>query len=258
MRDYGKVHTAMWASPTFKAMSDDGRMLSIYLLTCQHQTIAGVFRCPDGYAAEDLDWTPERVRKGFAELFAKGFATRCERTKWVKVHKFMEWNPPENPNQRKAADKCLSLIPKECEWLNPSATLSEPFLNQKQEQKQEQEEPTSIDVGSGTAVSAAPPTTPPRSASPIPPKPPEPFDGTNAEALNGKSVVTLAVHWELPEQWGFDAEALGFKPAEVLREAEKFRQYWTAGKGAGTRRNVKGWRQTWSNWLEKAAKDIRR
>lgn len=89
------------------------------------------------------------------------------------------------------------------------------------------------------------------------PTPPPPFDGTNSEILNGKAVVCIAASFELPEEWGVDAEALGWKPAEVLREAEKFRQYWTAGRGKGTRRAVKGWRQTWSNWLEKAAKDAR-
>jgi hypothetical protein len=100
-------------------------------------------------------------------------------------------------------------------------------------------------VGSGSALGAAPPSPPPA------------FDGKNAEALNGKAVVPLAAGWELPEQWGLDAEALGFKPSEVIREAEKLRQWATEGKGKGTRRNVKGWRQTWSNWLEKAARDHR-
>ena len=105
----------------------------------------------------------------------------------------------------------------------------------------------SVVVG-GAAPSAAP--------SPAP-EPAPPFDGNNAETLNGKAVVTLATNWDLPEQWGLDAEALGWQPRDVLREAEKFRQYWTAGRGTGTRRSVKGWRQTWSNWLEKAARDRR-
>ena len=91
----------------------------------------------------------------------------------------------------------------------------------------------------------------------VPVPSPPPFDGENAEILNGKAVVPLAAAWELPTQWGEDAEALGFKVADVIREAEKFRQYWTAGKGQGKRRAIKGWRQTWSNWLEKAAKDAR-
>ena len=91
---------------------------------------------------------------------------------------------------------------------------------------------------------------PPKGADP---PPPPPFDGNNAKALNGKCVVSLSPGWELPEDWGVDAEALGWQPKEVLYEAEKFRQYWTAGKGIGTRRAVKGWRQSWSNWLGKAA-----
>ena len=86
-----------------------------------------------------------------------------------------------------------------------------------------------------------------------PPPPPPPFDGKNAKALNGKCVVLLSAVWELPDDWGLDAEALGWQPREVLHEAEKFRQYWTAGKGMSSRRGVKGWRQTWSNWLGKAA-----
>jgi hypothetical protein len=99
--------------------------------------------------------------------------------------------------------------------------------------------------GSGAAPRAAPPTPPPA------------FDGTNAEALNGKAVVALSPSFDLPDVWGFDAEALGFKPTEVNREAERFRQYWTQGKGKGTRRSVKGWRQSWSNWLGKAGRDVR-
>lgn len=90
-----------------------------------------------------------------------------------------------------------------------------------------------------------------------PPTPPVDFNGNNANALNGKAVVPLATGWELPDAWGFDAEALGWKPREVLREAELFRQYWTAGRGAGKRRTVKGWRQSWSYWLAKAAETKR-
>lgn len=106
---------------------------------------------------------------------------------------------------------------------------------------------TPPDGGSGPAPRAEPPAPPPA----------PPFDGTNAEALNGKAVVPIAVNWALPEQWGIDAEALGWRPAEVEREAEKFRQYWTAGTGKGTRRSVKGWRQSWSTWLDKAARNHR-
>lgn len=160
MRDYGKVYSTFWSSSTIVPLSDDGRMLALYLLTCAHSTIAGVFRMPDGYVSEDLPgWSVERVRKGFAELFANGFANRCETTKWVWIVKHLKWNPPDNPNQRKAAAKVAASIPPECAWkqafmrvcgpelgleapagANPSETVGQPFRNQEQKQEQKAED----------------------------------------------------------------------------------------------------------------------
>lgn len=170
MRSYGTVFTSIWASGTFRAMNEDGRALALYLLTCAHSTIAGVFRLPDGYVSEDMQWELERVSKGFTELFDKGFATRCNKTKWVYLHKHFDFNPLENPNQRKSAAKIAQSVPDECSWKleymrlcgvllgvttepkapeakplevpksNPFETLSKPFLNQEQEQEQDQQQ----------------------------------------------------------------------------------------------------------------------
>jgi hypothetical protein len=158
MRDYGKVHSAFWSSPTVAALSDDAKLLALYLMTCQHNTIAGVFRLPDGYASEDLGWGPKRVAQGFDELFENGFARRCNATKWVWICKHLIWNPPENPNQRKAVAKMASQVPDLCAWqseflkfsgdpvcvpadVSPNAvgTVGEPLPNQKQEQEQKKD-----------------------------------------------------------------------------------------------------------------------
>lgn len=89
------------------------------------------------------------------------------------------------------------------------------------------------------------------------PPPPAFMGDANVIELNCKHVVQLASEWELPEQWGMDAEALGWDPVKILLESERFRQYWVSGKGAGTRRSVKGWRQSWSNWMSKAERFAR-
>jgi hypothetical protein len=115
MRDYGRVYSSFWTGST-NALTDDGRLLALYLLSGPHGTLAGVCRLPDGYVCEDLRWPAERVAKGFAELLAKGFANRCGTTNWVWINKFLEWNKPENPNQWKAAQRIASLIPEKCEW----------------------------------------------------------------------------------------------------------------------------------------------
>lgn len=177
MRDYGKVHTTFWSSTTTRSLSEDGRALAIYLLTSPHSTITGVFRLPDGYVCDDMQWSSERVAEGFKELFRKGFANRCETTKWVWISKHLKWNQPENPNQRKSAAKLALSIPDECVWKadfieewgeflgiewkpfpNPSETVPEPFLNQEQEQEQKQEQKQEQEAGGKSlapAVAAA-------------------------------------------------------------------------------------------------------
>lgn len=117
MRDYGKVYSRFWSSRDMRGLSEDGRYLALYLMTCQHCTLVGIFQLPDGYVCEDIQWSAERVAKGFAELFRKGFAIRCETTDWVWITKHLEWNGVENPNQAKAAVKIIAEVDQECCWI---------------------------------------------------------------------------------------------------------------------------------------------
>ena len=162
MRDYGKVYTSFWTSETTRGLSDRGRVLAIYLLSSPHSNMIGCFRVPDGYVAEDLNWSLETVSKGFDELLNAGFATRDSVSKWVCVHQFLAWNEIENPNQGVSAIKLTDQIPdsfcakgRVLRSLHDSVgrfkdkvrndvwsrfeTLVERFRNQEQEQEQEQD-----------------------------------------------------------------------------------------------------------------------
>ncbi len=227
MRDYGKVYGTFWSSNTTHSLSDDGKLLALYLMTCSHSTIAGVFRLPDGYVAEDIGWDQNRVQQGFAELLAKGFANRCETTKWVWIVKHLEWNKPENPNQRKSAAKIALSVPDECAWkqafmrvcaeslgldqpekANPSETVTEPLLNQEQKQEQKQ------DIGAPSAKS-------PR--------------GT-----------ALPKDWTLPDDW--KTWATENRPdLDPVMTADEFRDFWTAKPGKDGRKT--DWQATWRNWV---------
>ena len=241
MREYARVHSTFWSSPTIAALSDDGKLLALYLMTCSHNTIAGVFRIPDGYISEDIGWTSERVSKGLCELFDNGFANRCETTKWVWLINHLKWNKPENPNQRKAAAKVVASIPSECCWkpdfmrfcapaiglanieeANPYGTVTEPFRNQEQEQEQEQER------------EVAQPATPP-AAQPSPSK-----------VDRGRRIPD---DWKpTPEerQWAADQRP----DLSIGLEVEKFRDYWRAKTGqSATKRD---WSATWRNWVRNA------
>ena len=156
-------------------------------------------------------------------------------------------------SRRMVRDERLRNVRAEAGKLGGNPALLGDKVNQKTTTKVNQNlTPSSSSSSSASARDIAPTELPALSLRAKRPAPPD-FDGQNAEVLNGKSVVALSQTWDLPEQWGVDAEALGWRRTEVLYEAEKFRQYWTTGKGQGTRRAVKSWRQAWSNWLGKAA-----
>lgn len=114
MRDYGKVPTSFWHDSVVRSMSDDGRLLALYLLTCDHNTLAGVCRLPIAYAASDLKWTPERVTAALNELTDVEYAVYCHSTQWVWVCRYIDDNPLENPNVAKAAQKIAYSVPVDC------------------------------------------------------------------------------------------------------------------------------------------------
>lgn len=256
MRDYGKVFSRIWESQDFRALSEDGRSLVLYLLTCQHGTIAGVFRVPDGYACEDLQWSSERVAKGFSNLNEKGFATRCEVTKWVWVTKYLEWNKPENPNQCIAARKVAQSVPDQCTWkpafmracgpslgielpaaaeplTNPLPTIPQPVLGT-----------GAVTVTGAGAVPPSVGAAPNPSDPPAPPPPPK----AKAAAAAPTRGTRLPKDWTLTKPWGdWALKTYPLWTVEKVRlEAEKFRNHWTA---KGTKDAAKlDWYATWQNW----------
>lgn len=134
MREYGKVYTAFWADPSMRTMSEDARTLALYLLTCPHGNLIGLFRLPDAYAADDLQWAIERVSKGFRELFERGFCARDAASNWLVIPNYTRWNQFENPNVAKSAAKVFESAP-DCDakvicaksLLKHCANLQEPF-----------------------------------------------------------------------------------------------------------------------------------
>ena len=236
MRDYGRIHCAFWCSQDIRVLSDDGKLLALYLLSCPHGTIIGAFRLPDGYASEDLGWPQARVSKGFKELFAKGWANRCETSKWVWIRRFLSWNLPENPNQWKAARKLIAQIPPQCSWVseftaflstlesgeipskgNGYETLGEGLPNQEQEQEQEQEQNRDR----------------------------EPARSARGPRINGKHARGIRLPADFSPDLAYGSDRAPDLDASI--EFEKFKNYWTAKPGnAGTKLD---WEATWRSWI---------
>ncbi|HSW68534.1 MAG TPA: conserved phage C-terminal domain-containing protein [Gammaproteobacteria bacterium] len=136
MRMYGSVHISFWENSETQNLSDQAKLLAIYLLTGPHTNMAGVFRLPDGYIKEDLGWDIETVKNTFHELSQIDFLTRDDERGWLVIHQFLKWNPIQNPKQGVGIQKIFKMIPTQSSVLNPfvnglleyGKSLSEEFV----------------------------------------------------------------------------------------------------------------------------------
>jgi hypothetical protein len=114
MRDYTKISPAVWHSDRFNNLpSDDGRYLYLYLLTNEHQTSAGCYRLPDGYACEDLRWQAERYRAARAELVEADLIQFDASTHVVRICRWFKHNPPMNEDHFTGIVRLLERLPSE-------------------------------------------------------------------------------------------------------------------------------------------------
>lgn len=108
---FTKLDSLLWTDSKYKTLSDDSRLLFIYVFSCNHRNVLGYYFLPIPYAAFDLGWSSERVSKGLEELSQKGFITYNYETNMILVINFLKYNPLENPNQIKGAMKTLGTLP---------------------------------------------------------------------------------------------------------------------------------------------------
>lgn len=112
MRAYGKIETAFWQNPKVKALTEDGRTLLLYILTCPHGNSLGCFPLPSGYATADLGWPAERVSERVSELVSKRFIEHDADTAIVRIVGWWGHNTIENPKVALGAMKTLRMLPK--------------------------------------------------------------------------------------------------------------------------------------------------
>ena len=108
---YSKIDSLFWRDQKNRKLSDDGKLLFLYLLTCPHRSSIGLYYLPEQYVASDIKWTLERVRKGFKELLQNGCVKYDRDNEIVFIKNFLRYNSFENSNQIRGAIKFLGTLP---------------------------------------------------------------------------------------------------------------------------------------------------
>jgi hypothetical protein len=166
MRDYSKVSPQFWIGATGKKLRAKGiecQLVSLYLMTCSHANMLGMYYLPKIYIAHECGLTIEGASKGLESAIEAGFCSYDSPSEVVWVHEMAlyqigeqlkekdlrvqgvqnEYNAqPESPYLKPFFDKYKDrFLMKECRGLKaPSKPLVSQEQEQEQEHKQEQEQ----------------------------------------------------------------------------------------------------------------------
>jgi hypothetical protein len=152
MSRFRKIDPRIWNDKKFMAMTANGQLACIFLMTHPHMTSVGGLRATiPGVASEH----PKIPEKAFKEAFEKGIAKEDQKAPLIWFPNFLKYNPPENPNVVKAWAKSMDDLPecgtKDLIYLRVKDFLKgfsegfkeawpQPLPKQEQEQEQEQEQ----------------------------------------------------------------------------------------------------------------------
>ena len=128
---YIRIATKFWQDEKARRLSDDAKLLYLYVLTSPHSNMAGYYVLPKPYVAYDLQWLPERLDKALAELLRTGLIKYCEQSDVVFIPNFFKYNPIQNRNQAVGVAKRVSELPANTlqkDFLAAVKRFAQPFL----------------------------------------------------------------------------------------------------------------------------------
>lgn len=169
MRDYGKVSPQFWIGETGKKLRKagaDAQVVSLYLMTCPHANMIGMYYLPVMYLAHETGLGMEGASKGLQSSVEAGICSYDESSEMVWVHEMARFqigeqlaegdkrckgvqneydSTPENPflagffDKYKASFHMSKKRGGKEEIASPIEAPSKPLASQEQEQEQEQE-----------------------------------------------------------------------------------------------------------------------
>lgn len=111
---YSKVDRRIWGDFKFRSLSDDAKLLFLYLLTAPESLpLPGFFIMGKAQLAESMGWLPERLSKPFEELFRNGMVKCDWEARFLFLTNGIKRNPPDNPNVVKGWARQFDKLP-EC------------------------------------------------------------------------------------------------------------------------------------------------
>lgn len=108
---YSRISARFWTDEKATKWDLPTKLMALYLLTCSHRRLEGIFVLPVPYVCADLGLSEKRVKKCLSVLSRDGFLKFDEKTKVLLLRNALRYQSPENPNQAEACLRRLRDLP---------------------------------------------------------------------------------------------------------------------------------------------------
>lgn len=116
MASYYPISPLFWRDEEVRAWLADGQdrtvLLALYLLTCRHRNLEGLYLLPWGWVGTELGWEADCVAEHAALLLDAGFIRYDEKPEVIFVRNALKYQQPKTENQIKGAIKVLGEVPR--------------------------------------------------------------------------------------------------------------------------------------------------
>lgn len=116
MARYYPVSPLFWTDEKVVHWDDQETLLALYLLTCEHRNLEGLFRLPFAYVQADLDWDAATVRNRMQRLIDDGFAAYDREARVILLTKALKYHEPKSKKQVQGAVNALQMVPPTTLW----------------------------------------------------------------------------------------------------------------------------------------------
>ena len=111
---YRRVDSMFWNDEKVRALSDDGKLAFLFVLTHPQLTALGAMRATLPGLAAELGWAPRRLAAALKPAIDSGMVECNAQAAFIALPNFLKYNPPQVRNHIRAWVAALTLLP-ECE-----------------------------------------------------------------------------------------------------------------------------------------------
>lgn len=116
MARYYPISPLFWSDSEVRVWGPEEKLLALYLLTCEHRNLEGLYRLPLPYIEADLSWDNGDLTDSMARLEADGFLAYDEESQVILIRKALKYHQPQSAKQIQGAINALQAVPDNRLW----------------------------------------------------------------------------------------------------------------------------------------------